>query len=45
MGEWLRAGAAGFGLGSALYRQGLTADEIDRRARQFVDAYRQAVAA
>jgi 2-dehydro-3-deoxyphosphogalactonate aldolase len=44
MVEWLRAGAAGFGLGSALHRPGLKADQVGHRAREFVDAYRQAVA-
>lgn len=36
--EWRAAGAAGFGLGSALYRPGLTAAEVDARARAFVAA-------
>lgn len=33
---WLRAGAAGFGLGSALYRPGLTPAEVATRARRFI---------
>jgi 2-dehydro-3-deoxyphosphogalactonate aldolase len=33
------AGAAGFGLGSALYKQGMSAQEVGERAREFVAAY------
>lgn len=33
-----RAGAAGFGLGSALYAPGMDADEVARRAQAFVQA-------
>lgn len=40
MGPWRAAGAAGFGLGSALYAAGMTADEVGRRAAAFVAAYR-----
>jgi 2-dehydro-3-deoxyphosphogalactonate aldolase len=39
MGPWLDAGAAGFGIGSALYSPGVAPDEIGRRARTFVGAY------
>jgi 2-dehydro-3-deoxyphosphogalactonate aldolase len=38
MGPWRDAGAAGFGLGSALYKPGLTAAEVGERARAFVSA-------
>jgi 2-dehydro-3-deoxyphosphogalactonate aldolase len=38
MKPWLDAGANGFGLGSALYKVGLTADEVGERARAFVSA-------
>ena len=38
MGPWREAGAAGFGLGSALYKPGLTAAEVGTRARAFVSA-------
>jgi 2-dehydro-3-deoxyphosphogalactonate aldolase len=38
MGAWLEAGAAGFGLGSALYRPGQPAAEVADRARAFVAA-------
>jgi 2-dehydro-3-deoxyphosphogalactonate aldolase len=40
MAPWLDAGAAGFGIGSALYSPGITVDEIARRARTFVAACR-----
>jgi 2-dehydro-3-deoxyphosphogalactonate aldolase len=36
MGPWRDAGAAGFGLGSALYKPGFTAAEVGERARAFV---------
>ncbi|MYL99220.1 2-dehydro-3-deoxy-6-phosphogalactonate aldolase [Novosphingobium sp. FGD1] len=35
MGPWQAAGADGFGLGSALYRAGASADEIAANARAF----------
>lgn len=38
MGPWREAGAAGFGLGSALYKPGLSADAIGANARAFVAA-------
>ena len=38
MDPWREAGAAGFGLGSALYKPGLTAAEVGTRARAFVSA-------
>ncbi len=37
---WLAAGAAGLGLGSALYRPGMAADLVARNAREFVSAIR-----
>ena len=37
--DWARAGANGFGIGTALYTPGLTADEIHARATQIVAAY------
>lgn len=40
MGSWRAAGAAGFGIGSALYRPGSTPAEVRERARAFVAAYR-----
>ena len=39
---WLEAGAAGFGLGSALYRKGDSAAEGGKRADRFVAALRAA---
>jgi 2-dehydro-3-deoxyphosphogalactonate aldolase len=38
LAPWLKVGAAGFGLGSALYTTGLAADEVGRRARGFIAA-------
>lgn len=38
------AGAAGFGLGSALYRPGDSAEQVGRQARAFVSAWRDACA-
>jgi 2-dehydro-3-deoxyphosphogalactonate aldolase len=40
--NWLAAGAAGFGLGTALYTPGLTADEVGARAHAIVSAYEEA---
>jgi 2-dehydro-3-deoxyphosphogalactonate aldolase len=36
MRSWLDAGAAGFGLGSGLYKAGRSPDEVGRRARDYV---------
>jgi len=38
MAPWLVAGAAGFGLGSALYRPGMDAAEVAARAGAFISA-------
>jgi 2-dehydro-3-deoxyphosphogalactonate aldolase len=40
MTPFVKAGAAGFGLGSALYSPGLAAAEVGQRARAFVQAWR-----
>ncbi|WP_119154095.1 2-dehydro-3-deoxy-6-phosphogalactonate aldolase [Caldimonas tepidiphila] len=40
MAPYVAAGAAGFGLGSALYAPGMPPDEVARRARDFVSAWR-----
>ncbi|WP_457442335.1 2-dehydro-3-deoxy-6-phosphogalactonate aldolase [Roseateles sp. P5_E4] len=40
MAPYRQAGAAGFGLGSALYSPGLTASDVAPRARAFVQAWR-----
>ncbi|KMS56173.1 2-dehydro-3-deoxy-6-phosphogalactonate aldolase [Novosphingobium barchaimii LL02] len=39
MAPWLAAGANGFGLGSALYKAGLTTQEIAANARAFAKAW------
>lgn len=41
MAEFVAAGAAGFGLGSALYRPGMEAGAVAQRARVFVEAWRR----
>lgn len=38
-GQWIAAGAAGFGIGTALYTPGLSAAEITRRAETIVAAH------
>lgn len=43
LADFAAAGASGFGLGSALYKPGLSADEVGARARDFVTAW-QAIA-
>jgi 2-dehydro-3-deoxyphosphogalactonate aldolase len=42
--SWRSAGANGFGIGTALYVQGLSAAEVGARARAIVDAYDKAMA-
>jgi 2-dehydro-3-deoxyphosphogalactonate aldolase len=42
--DWIAAGAAGFGIGSAIYKPGYTADDVRQRARAIVAAYDQATA-
>lgn len=42
--DWLKVGATGFGIGTALYKPGFTLAEIRQRARQIVSAYDAAVA-
>jgi 2-dehydro-3-deoxyphosphogalactonate aldolase len=37
--DWLAAGATGFGLGTALYAPGMTADQVGARARAAVAAW------
>ena len=40
MADYVAAGAAGFGIGSALYKPGLDAAEVGRRAEAFTAAWR-----
>lgn len=39
MAEFVAAGATGFGLGSALYKAGMTADAVAANAKAFADAW------
>ncbi|WP_170423586.1 2-dehydro-3-deoxy-6-phosphogalactonate aldolase [Ruegeria arenilitoris] len=41
-GEWIKAGADGFGIGSALFKPGMSVDEIGDRAMRIVAAYDEA---
>lgn len=45
MADYVAAGAAGFGLGSALYRPGATPQQVRLSARSFAAAWRAAAAA
>ena len=38
---WISAGASGFGLGSALYRPGQSAEQVRQQAMQFIDVLAQ----
>ncbi len=40
MGPFLEAGVTGFGLGSALYKPGMSVDEVGLRARAFTSAWK-----
>ncbi|PUA16433.1 2-dehydro-3-deoxy-6-phosphogalactonate aldolase [Glaciimonas sp. PCH181] len=40
MATFMAAGASGFGLGSALYKPGMSAEEVSKNAQQFVAAWR-----
>lgn len=42
MVPWIAAGAAGFGIGSALYKPGRSATEVGDNARRFTEAWRAA---
>lgn len=42
--QWIKAGANGFGIGTALYTPGLSVEEISQRARTIVAAYDVALA-
>jgi 2-dehydro-3-deoxyphosphogalactonate aldolase len=41
MAPYCASGATGFGLGSALYKPGMTAGEVSQRAQAFVAAWRR----
>jgi 2-dehydro-3-deoxyphosphogalactonate aldolase len=43
-GDWIKAGAAGFGIGTALFKPGFSVAEISDRAEKIVAAYDAAVA-
>lgn len=40
--DWIKASADGFGIGSALYKPGLTSAEVGERAAKIVAAYKEA---
>ena len=40
--DWLRAGANGFGIGSALYKPGMSADEVAENASAIIAAFDEA---
>lgn len=42
MHSYLVAGASGFGIGSALYKSGMTANQVQAHAMNFISAYRAA---
>lgn len=42
IGDWLAAGAAGFGIGSNVFKPGWSAREVGEKARAFVAAFDQA---
>lgn len=44
LAAWVRAGAAGFGVGSALYTSGSSPAEVAARARAFITALQEALA-
>lgn len=41
--DWLAAGAAGFGMGTSIYKPGFTPAEVTARARDLVTAYEEAI--
>ncbi|WP_170341839.1 2-dehydro-3-deoxy-6-phosphogalactonate aldolase [Ruegeria arenilitoris] len=41
-GDWLKAGADGFGIGSALFKPGMSVDQIADNARRIVAAFDEA---
>ena len=43
IGDYLKAGIAGFGIGTSIYKPGISADEVGKRAREMVEAYEKAI--
>ena len=41
MREWAEAGCAGFGIGSNIYKPGMSADDVGKAARSFVAAWNE----
>jgi 2-dehydro-3-deoxyphosphogalactonate aldolase len=41
MGDYLAAGADGFGIGSALYKPGISAADLGAAARRFIESWRK----
>ena len=41
-GQWLDASADGFGIGSAIFKPGMSAADVGRRANEIVAAYKSA---
>ncbi|MEP3048041.1 MAG: 2-dehydro-3-deoxy-6-phosphogalactonate aldolase [Roseibium sp.] len=44
-GDWLKAGATGFGIGTALFKPGFSVSEVKTRAEKIVAAYDAAIEA
>jgi 2-dehydro-3-deoxyphosphogalactonate aldolase len=44
MGDWLKAGASGFGIGSALYKPGMKVADVATAANNLVQAWKRASA-
>jgi 2-dehydro-3-deoxyphosphogalactonate aldolase len=44
-GDWLKVGATGFGIGTALFKPGYSVDDVKTRAENIVAAYDAAIAA
>ncbi|WP_170559887.1 2-dehydro-3-deoxy-6-phosphogalactonate aldolase [Ruegeria atlantica] len=42
-GDWIKAGADGFGIGSALFKPGMSVAEIATQAKRIVSAYDEAI--